>query len=827
MVAETKGTRMNTKAIAVAACLWLPVAASAAADQSEKIDTLAKRFERLMATQGISVGGKFRGMYGGAEFSGNSLDKSRRNDEQIGYTSVDFDLRAKPNTETQARAIFRMHMDHASFFGSPYTPLETRWLSIDGGALDGMLYYHLGNMLQKWSPLTMWAPEVGYLYTPRIFAQAQSTAMDERFLGNNNRNLQGVNVGFRAAVPPAHIDSFNVSLLAARLLMGAPLGSPATDNPFTSGAAVNKKGDVNGWPSVLANYDRILLGGRANVAFLGGMQASFNFLQNKDLKSTFGVTDTSAQVSKVTTSIPGTPDTIIYPAARPKDSLLTSGIVMGGQLQVDGSKLLASKSLILGLDAEFARSSWDYFVHTEVAPFTTDVSVDSTNPLLPKTTRSENGAMDPVYEAKAGIALNLGLKAGWKGEAWSAALRGGYLMNDSLFRSDLAQTPVFRKNLGRIYNSEQDVYDLATSSYVRPKHYNLFDAMYNNVHHWIAEEKNEYSKNAYDKLAYTNYVAGSNQNPFSNLTAFLPVLKRAVDTGIVRYASAKIGLDTTLNKYMLKVDSVKALVIKTSTDSVSLGLKRATAATLAQRLYTDSAVNLKSVEYKKNVDASYITNVRATKTALYQMALDGYELDRDMQYVLPGGEASANRVGPKVGLDAQYSNGGVEITSNVYMLQEAKGTIMDSLNQIAATKAKFQSIEAGLRVRGDKFFPNWNTLLKPKAPLPLEVSVSFAQSSTKGGLYLDYASQQIGASAYVGVVPRLSVLAGFQQVKGDDKTLLEIDRNYSNIAGGLEFKIQDGAYFLAQYNLLKTEYPNATEFDFTQDVWSTKISVIF
>ena len=102
--------------------------------------------------------------------------------------------------------------------------------------------------------------------------------------------------------------------------MGAPLGSPVTDNPFTSGAAVNKKGDVNGWPSVLANYDRILLGGRANVAFLGGMQASFNFLQNKDLKSTFGVTDTSAQVSKVTTSIPGTPDTIIYPAARPKDS---------------------------------------------------------------------------------------------------------------------------------------------------------------------------------------------------------------------------------------------------------------------------------------------------------------------------------------------------------------------------------------------------------------------------------------------------------------------------------------------------------------------------
>lgn len=395
-------------------------------------------------------------------------------------------------------------------------------------------------------------------------------------------------------------------------------------------------------------------------------------------------------------------------------------------------------------------------------------------------------------------------------------------MNDSLFRSDLAQTPVFNKQFGRVYNSEQDVW--ATSGYAKPKHYNLFDAMYNNVHHWIAEEPNEYSKNAYDKLAYTNYVAGSAQYPFAAFTAALPVAKKSMDDALAQYPGKKFTADSILSIYMSKADSTRALLVKTSADSIALGLK---AGALAQRLYTDSAIRAKKTEQKASVESAYRQYVSGPKTVLYQLALDGFQLDRDMQYVLPGGEASANRVGPKVGLDAQYLNGGVDFTANAYMLQEAKGTIKDSAAQVAPTKAKFQWIEAGLKMRGDRFFPNWNTLLKPKAPLPLEFSVSFAQSSTNGGLYLDYASQQIGASAYVGIVPRLSLLAGFQSVKGDDKTLLEIDRNYQNIAGGLEFKIQDGAYFLAQYNLLKTEYPNATEFDFQQDIWSTKISVVF
>jgi hypothetical protein len=70
-------------------------------------------------------------------------------------------------------------------------------------------------------------------------------------------------------------------------------------------------------------------------------------------------------------------------------------------------------------------------------------------------------------------------------------------------------------------------------------------------------------------------------------------------------------------------------------------------------------------------------------------------------------------------------------------------------------------------------------------------------------------------------------LGGYQEIIGLDNSAAEVSRNVSDMAGGLEFKIQEGAYFLAMYSLLKTEYPNASEYNFDQSIWSTKISVSF
>lgn len=748
MVAETKGTRMNTKALAVAASLWVPMVATAATEASvaDRQEALSAQLEQILSKSGISIGGSFRGEIGSSLLKGNSSTDLRRDDEQIGFTSVDFDIRARPNTATTARAVFRMHLDHANFFGSPYTPLQTRWLSMDGGFFD-MAYYHLGNMQMKWSPLVIGATEPGFLYTPRIFAQQQKQAMDERFIGGGVRNLQGANLGLRAAVPDLQIDSFDVSLLAAKLLSAAAIAEPTS----VSTSAKNFNGDaLEGNPVTAANFDRWSMGAKGNVAFLHGINVGANYLKTLDLRSTYGTMDTVKQITRTTKSTGvvawnGTSSEIL------RDSIIQNGSVLSANLGVKVGSLLSNTQLIADLDVDFAHSAWDYFSGWDMNV------VSKVNDSVSK------GYFKPKYETKSGNALAVGLTGGWKADAWVVKVKAGYLMNDSLFRSDLAQASVFNPALGRVYNTEQDIrwYSEASAKWYRPNliHYNTFDALYHSVHRYVPEDKNEYAKSPYDKIAYTNYVGGGVSASLGEWTATAAILS---------------------DDYMASV--------------------------LANVLAVDSATKVNS---KKAMDAA--------KLELYNAVQCGV-IDRDLQLVLPAGEASPNRVGPKFGLDFDLMQGGVEVKVDGYMLQEAKGSVLDSFDQAVAAKAKFQQIQAGARVRADRFISGWDK--------PIELSGSVGLSTAKGGEALNYQSTAINAGLYVGVIKRLAVLGGYQLIDGKDKAFL-VDRKQSNMAGGLEFKIQEGAYLLGMYNLIKTEFPNAPEYNFDQNLWSTKISVSF
>lgn len=753
---------MNTKALAIAAGLWVPMVASAATEATvtEQQESLAERLELALSKTGISIGGQFRGEIGAAQLSGNAEEKSKRDNEQIGYTSIDFDLRARPNTATTARAVFRMHLDHNNFFGAPYAPIQTRWLSMDGGML-GMMYYHMGNMSTRWSPLTVWSDEPSFLYTPRVFAQQQKAAMAERFLGGNQRNLQGVNLGLRAAVPAASIDSFNVEVMAAKLLSAGPIAKLSDENIAFVSKGLFGDG-VSRYPDSLAVLDRWALGARGNVTFLGGITLGANYIGVKDLKSTFG----SSKSSKLTRTtydrieVDGirVRDTAVEtwrqpPAAKVlqpsdlmdavkygdfvRDSLAQDGRVISFLGNVDGAKLMGNNSLILGLEGELALSSWQAMTGRDLT------ILGSKNDTVRQGTARVIGVVDtgwfkPIYSNQTGNALNVALKAGWKTSSWTGKVRVGYLANDSLFRSDLAQSPVFLQ--GRIYNSEQDYVDELP---VALMHYNTFDALYHYAHRWVAEDKNQYAKGPYDKIAYTNYAPGMVDPSLGNWTAAV-----------------------------------------------------------------------------KEANADYVAapNDSDAQDALYGISLQSLAWDRELQLVLPVGEASANRVGPKFGLDFDLMQGGVEVLVNGYILQEAKGSILDSFTQVTAEKAKFQQIQAGTRVRVDRFIDGWS--------LPIEVTGSVGLSTAKGGMALDYASTAINAGLYVGVYKRVALTGGFQQIKGDDK-LFEVDRTLTNMAGGVEFKVQEGATLLAMYNLLKTEYPNAARYNFDQSIWSTKIAVSF
>jgi hypothetical protein len=761
MVAATKGTRMNTKALAVAASLWVPMVATAASETSiiEQQEALSARLEQILAKNGISLGGQFRGEVGASILGGNSQNTARRDDEQIGFTSVDFDLRARPNTYTTARAVFRLHLDHSAFFGSPYTPFESRWLSLDGGAAD-ILYYHFGSLNQKWSPYTINSTLPGFLFTPRIFADQQKLALAERFI-NEGRNLQGLNLGVRAAVPAAQIDSFDVSLLAAKLLSAAPVGSPKSQ--FISNSAISGDG-TTGYPDTLANFDRWTMGAKGDVTFMKAFRVGANFLATQDLRSTYGSTDTTASATRFVLKRVGKADSTYWTLDIPnytRDSILQTGNVVSATMGADVAKFLGNSNLIAALDIDFARSAWQYYSDASlVGPIVSTNDTVGTGAAQEITTTSI-GRFAPVYTTKNGVALNVGVTGGWSTDMWTVKAKAGFIQVDSLFRSDLAQTAVFNNRFGRIYNTEQDALF---------SHYNVFDAMYHTVHRWVAEEKNEYAKNPYDKIAYSNYVAGQitpSLGEWTAATKFEKNLSRVAD-------SSKLAAEAKMVASKLKADSVAFLAASKS------------AATSKASFYN---------------------------TALYDLAWD-----RDVQLVLPAGEASANRVGPKFGLDFDLMQGGVEVKLNGYMLQEAKASVLDSFNQVFAEKAKFQQVQAGTRIRADKFISGWK--------LPIEVTGSFGLSTAKGGTALDYASTSINAGLYVGLIKRLSLLAGYQSIKGEDKAF-GVNRNESNLAGGIEFKIQEGAALVAMLNQLKTEFPNATEFNFDQNIWSTKIAVSF
>jgi hypothetical protein len=174
-----------------------------------------KTLEHIMAKAGISFDGEFKSQFMSATVGGAAANNTRRKNETVEYTSVDFDIKARPNTITQGRLIFRMQQDWRNFYSDISNPIFTRWVSIDG-SVKGMFSYDVGDFRQKYTPLTLYTPDIDVLYEPDLFAQQRELAKNEVFLDDNQRLLQGVNLNFGAEVYPI-FNSLKLNVLATRL----------------------------------------------------------------------------------------------------------------------------------------------------------------------------------------------------------------------------------------------------------------------------------------------------------------------------------------------------------------------------------------------------------------------------------------------------------------------------------------------------------------------------------------------------------------------------------------------------------------------------------
>lgn len=431
--------------------LFLTVSLFASSDvESEKMDQIQSGLNSILNKAGIHFNGTFR-----SQFLQSALNKTTSGDSAIDWkkkqtesnecTSVDFDIGARPNDALSARAIFRMHQNWQNFFSDVSNPIFTRWLSIDGNIAD-MIRFNVGKYRQRYSPLTLWSPDIEIAYEPEIFAAKRKEAMREVFLGDNDRLLQGVNFNFDAEVVPI-LNEFHFNLQTARLRL--------SEVSVQNGSAVAADFENDQIRIERTFMDRYFIAGNFDVIALKGLGVGATYFNIFDLEptSTFGSGST------------------YDPALIAKNMS-----VWALRLNPQSKMLFESEMFTIGIDFEVAGS------HDRDSAWYDTTSLDST-------------VIDQYVD---GMAIDAGINAKVKlGEAGALTLSVGFMNNDNKFRNDMAQSPTF---LGqRIMNIENDYGH-------ESRLYTTFDALYDYVFKFTPSGNNKWTQEPRRKISYLNAI---------------------------------------------------------------------------------------------------------------------------------------------------------------------------------------------------------------------------------------------------------------------------------------------------------------------------------
>ncbi|MDO5575662.1 MAG: hypothetical protein Q4F84_01170 [Fibrobacter sp.] len=447
---------------------------------------LMDKLESIMAKAGISIGGEFKSQYFSSSIDGAGVDSSARQRETNEFTSVDFDIKARPNEAISARVMFRMHQNWQNFFSDVSNPIFSRWISIDGNPM-GMFRFNVGDFKEKYSPLTLYSPEIDILYEPYIFARQRELAMNELFIGDNYRVLQGLNFGIDAEVAPI-FNEFHLGVLATRLA--------GTETNIQNGSFV------------VADYQKTDMS-----KYLGGLNLDLTFLNGIDFGGTWMIIfDHKGSYKEKNAGDTMTADTM---AQKTNIFSLRPGI--------NFSKLFDwSESFNLRLKTEFAVSSDDSAWVIDSAGFNV------------VRTKNEDGTTkkDTVYykdlssTSITGAAIDIGAEIGYSSENWGIKVNGDFISNDRDFRNTMAQSPTFYGS--RIMNYESDMMSGDGSLYT------TFDALYHSVFKFTPSKSgNNWAKAPFFKSSYYRGVLLNQQslNDFMTGDKFDPSLQLVMPLG--------------------------------------------------------------------------------------------------------------------------------------------------------------------------------------------------------------------------------------------------------------------------------------------------------
>jgi hypothetical protein len=434
-------------ALACAGC----IAAGAQGDEG-RLDSLQSAVEGIMAKAGIQFSGEFRSRFLLSRIGGEGADPARRIDESVEYTSVDFDIGARPTSALQAKVIFRMHQDWRNFFSDVANPIFLRWVSIDGD-VKRVFGYNVGDFREQYSPLTLYAPQIEPLFEPAIFSRLRESAMSEQFLANNDRLLQGVNLNFDAELFPI-LSELHAGVLATRLRLA--------ETSIQNGSRVATSLEA-------ADMDMYLLGVNIDAVISEGLSVGATVMPLFDMPSTYAT--------------PGSYDTT---AANTSARQTLVGAVRGAL----SSRLFRdSGPFTLGLDGEFAMardrdSAWYAYDTT----FGADTAV--------------HGRLETESVQAGALAANI--RADFTAnERTAAGVTVGYMRNEPDFRNPMAQSPSFVGE--RIMNIEND--PVRAGGVIDQRYYTTFDALYGSVFKFVpSRNTNRWMQAPFRKLSYISSI---------------------------------------------------------------------------------------------------------------------------------------------------------------------------------------------------------------------------------------------------------------------------------------------------------------------------------
>ena len=425
-------------------------ACALAADGSveERVNGLQAQIDRAMSKAGIHVSGEFRSQFlnsslGYDDKKSESAVGDGKKSESVEYTSVDFDIVARPNTALSARAMFRLHQDWRNFFSDVQNPITTRWLSVDGSLMQGIFKYSAGDYSRKLTPLTLWAPDLDFLYEPEIFAQNRRLAMSEAFVGDNNRALQGANIEFKAELYPI-LHELTADVFAARLA-AAGTGESGVVSP---GVATSPNGDY--WD---ADFDKYLVGVNVGTQIVEGAGLGLSNILIFDYVNSYRSGAGRGKVDSLAA----------------KDSAKATNI-FAGRANVDTRVFMPDDFINVGLNLEAALSS-------RKIPY-----------------RDPSDPTNHLDSAVNGVAINVGLTARVAlGEENTLKLTADFIHNDTAFINEAAQSPTFVQRAIMNNETENALEGLGLL--------NPFDALYRSVFKYTPSQyfggAEPYTKNAY------------------------------------------------------------------------------------------------------------------------------------------------------------------------------------------------------------------------------------------------------------------------------------------------------------------------------------------